>query len=173
MRQNPPLKYEPLATAADIAPRHCLLDFPLMTQKTNFTCGPAVVSSVTKYFKIGVSEHRARIMMDTSEKHGTTPEKMRDYLKYLGIRTQMRRRTPLHTIKAAIDRGCPVILLWNDWKGHWACGVGYGRGYLLLADPANRKTGLRVHLTANFRKHWHATVAGTSYRQLAIICGKP
>lgn len=173
MRQNPPLKYEPLATAADIAPRHCLLDFPLSTQKTRFTCGPAVVSSVSKFFKVGVSEHRARMMMDTSEKHGTTPEKMQKYLKYLGIRPHMRRRTPLHTVKAAIDRGSPVIVLWNDWRGHWATVIGHGKGFILLADPASRKSGMRVHLTPNFRKHWHAKVAGVTYAQLAIICGKP
>ena len=155
------------------AVEHCLLDFPLTVQKTKFTCGPAVVSSVSKFFKVGVSEHRARMMMDTSEKHGTTPEKMKKYLKYLGIRPQMRRRTPLHTVRWAIDHGWPVIVLWNDWRGHWTAIIGYGKGFFLFADPANPKTGLRVHLSKNFRKHWHATVAGVTYRQLAIICGKP
>ncbi len=173
MRNNPPLQYEPLATAADIAPRHCLLDFPLTKQKTNFTCGPAVVSSVAAYYNLHIAEGRARICMQTSERHGTTPENMRYYLRSLGIRANMRRRTPLFTVKAAIDRGHPAILLWNDWRGHWVTAIGYGRGYLLLADPANRRTGLRVHLTTNFRKHWHATVAGRSYTQLAIICEAP
>lgn len=170
MKQNPPLKYEPMRAALGV---HGLLDFPLTIQKTKFTCGPAVVSAVAKYFGLRVSEHRARMMMDTSEKHGTVPAKMLTYLKYLGIKARMRRRTPLFTIKAAIDRGCPVIVLWNDWRGHYAAAIGYDKQMLLLADPANPRTGMRVHRIRNFRKHWHARVAGERYVQLAIICGKP
>jgi predicted double-glycine peptidase len=170
MKQNPPLKYEPMRAAMNV---RGLLDFPLVTQKTKYTCGPAVVSAVAKYFGLAVSENRGRMLMDTSERHGTTPEKMNRYLKSLGIKTLMRRRVTMHTLKLSIDRGHPVIVLWNDWRGHYAVAIGYDKQVLLLADPANLRTGMRVHRIRNFRKHWHAKVAGRRYRQLAIICGKP
>ncbi len=170
MKQNPPLKYEPMRAAMGV---RGLLDFPLVMQKTAYTCGPAVVSAVATYFGLKVSENRGCMMMDTSERHGTTPEKMNQYLKSLHIKTRMSRRTPIRTVKAAVDRGHPVIVLWNDWRGHYAVIVGYDKQVLLLADPANRRTGMRVHRIRNFRKHWHAKVAGQRYCQLAIICRKP
>jgi ABC-type bacteriocin/lantibiotic exporter with double-glycine peptidase domain len=170
MKRNPALKSVP------IKPKHVrsvpskLLDFPLIAQKTTFTCGPAVVSAVTKYYKVRVSEGRARMMMDTCEKYGTKPEKMRDYLTYLGLQPRARVRTPLFAVKDAVKRGHPVIVLWNDWRGHFAVVIGFEGSHLILADPANPKSGMRVHKVKNFRKHWHAKVAGKSYRQLAIIC---
>lgn len=171
MKRNPAIPSEPIrkATAA-----RALLDFPLVAQRTGWTCGPAVASAVAKFFGKRVTEKTASVMMGTTKRYGTTPSAMRAFLLWGGIcKTAMRRRTPMFTVKAAIDRGCPVIVLWNDWKGHYAVIIGYDKGHFLLADPANRKSGMRYHKTTNFRKHWHARVAGVKYRQLAIVCGKP
>ena len=170
MKRNPAIPSEPIrkATAAK-----ALLDFPLVAQRTGWTCGPAVVTAVLKYFHTYMSEPDAARILQTTKKHGTEPHNIKLLLSQLSIPVRMRRRTPMFTIKAAIDRGCPVIVLWNDWRGHYAVAIGHGKGHILLADPANRKSGMRYHKVTNFRKHWHARVAGVKYRQLAIICGKP
>lgn len=170
MKRNPAIPSEPIrkATAA-----RALLDFPLVAQRTGWTCGPAVVTAVLKYFHIRIREQDAADTLQTTKKHGTEPHRIRRLLYQLGLSVQMRRRTPLRVVRTALERGHPVIVLWNDWKGHYAVIIGYDKGHFLLADPANRKSGMRYHKTTNFRKHWHARVAGVKYRQLAIVCGKP
>lgn len=170
MKRNPAFPSEPIRNAATI---HRLIDdFPLIPQRTAWTCGPAVVTAVAKYFGYDQSEKRAALEMDTTKKYGTQPDNMVALLKGF-CKVRARLRTPLFTVKDAVKRGCPVIVLWNDWKGHYAVVIGYDRGHLLLADPANRRSGMRFHKVKNFRKHWHAKVAGRRYVQLAIICRKP
>lgn len=170
MKRNPALKSVPIRAKHVRAIASKLLDVPLIAQKTKFTCGPAVVAAVAAYYKCHVTEGRARTMMGTCERYGTIPANMHAYLKRLGLWPRTRVRTPLFTIKDSVKRGRPVIVLWNDWRGHWAVVLGYENGCFLLADPANPRSGMRVHRVKNFRKHWHAKVAGKSYRQLAIIC---
>lgn len=172
MKRNPAIPSDPIRNAATI---HRLIDdFPLIAQRTGWTCGPAVVSAMAKFYGHRVSEKNAAMMMGTTKKYGTTPSAMRAFLYWAGIcKPAMRRRTPMFTVKAAIDRGEPVIVLWDDWKGHWAIIIGYGKGHVLLADPANRKSGMRFHKVKNFRRHWKAKVAGQKFVQLAIICRKP
>lgn len=171
MKRNPAIPSEPIRKAAAAK---ALLDFPLVAQRTGWTCGPAVASAVAKFYGLRVTEKNAAMMMGTTKKYGTSPSAMRGFLSWVGAcKPAMRRRTTLFTVKASIDRGRPVIVLWNDWDGHWAVVIGYGKGHFLLADPANRKSGMRYHKTTNFRKHWHAKVAGVAYHQLAIICRKP
>jgi ABC-type bacteriocin/lantibiotic exporter with double-glycine peptidase domain len=169
MKRNPAIPSEPIRKAAKI--RSLLEDFPLIAQRTGWTCGPAVASAVAGYFGVKCSEKSTAAWMGTTKKYGTKPVDMAFFLSNLaGLKIQMRRRTPLFTVKAAVKRGHPVIVLWNDWKGHWAVIIGYDQGHFLLADPANKKSGMRFHKVKNFRKHWHATVDGDKYTQLAIIC---
>lgn len=168
MKRNPAFKSEPLRKASGVK---CLPDFPLINQKADWTCGPAVVVAVAKHFNEHrqLTEKQAADHMQTSKKHGTSPVDMQWLLNHY-CRATMTRGTSLRTIHRAIDRGHPVVVLWNDWAGHYAVIVGYDNRVLLLADPANKRTGLRVHRVRNFRKHWHARVAGVRYRQLAIVC---
>jgi ABC-type bacteriocin/lantibiotic exporter with double-glycine peptidase domain len=148
-----------------------ILDFPLTTQRKSWTCGPAVVSSVAKFFKYRLSEENAATLMLTTKRHGTKPNNLLWCLYVCKVcRPTARYMTPLREVKLAVDKGYPVIVLWDDWRGHWATVIGYDKHFILLADPANPKTGMRVHRISNFRKHWHAKVAGRRYRQLAIIC---
>ena len=163
------IKSVPLRKTPDLM---LLRRFPLIPQRTAWTCGPAVVCAVSSFIgKYTASEKDAALWMNTNKIHGTTPANMKSFLiDVCKVNVQMRRRTPLFTVRKAIDQGNPVIVLWNDWKGHWAVVVGYGKGHLLLADPANSVSGLRLHKASTFRKHWHAKVAGTSYHQLALIC---
>jgi ABC-type bacteriocin/lantibiotic exporter with double-glycine peptidase domain len=133
-----------------------------------------VASAVAGFFGVKQSEKSAKAWMGTTKKYGTKPVDMAFFLKEVaGLKISMRRRTPMFTVKEEVKRGHPVVVLWNDWEGHWAVIIGYDQRHVLLADPANRKSGMRLHKVRNFRKHWHATVDGEKYVQLAIICRKP
>lgn len=172
MKRNPAIPSEPIHEASQAT---ILLDFPLVSQKTGWTCGPAAAYAILRYFygKTEWTEQGVADVMETRKLYGTKPVEMYGFLNFHFPRTRMSCRTPIRSLKKAIDRGFPVVVLWNDWKGHWAVCIGYNKSHILLADPANKRSGMRYHKVKNFRKHWHATVAGKKYRQLAIICRKP
>lgn len=166
MKRNPPLSYAPIRNAAKI---DGAIDFPLIPQRTQWTCGPAVACAIARYFGYKVKETTFAITMGTTRKCGTKPDRLAWALVDF-CRPHMREGATITSIKKAIDRGIPVIILWNDWGGHWAVCVGYDKKHILLADPANRKSGLRLHRTNDFIKHWKANIFGNTYHKLAIFC---
>jgi ATP-binding cassette, subfamily B, bacterial len=167
MKRNPPLPYEPISAAADM---RGLLDFPLKSQRTEWTCGPACVSMVAKYYGRRIAEKAAAAAMRTTKKHGTEPGQMVGCLSLIcspKIREEMTKRQVIALIN---HKEVPVIVLWDDWKGHWAVIVAADRTRVLLADPANRKSGLRLHTWKTFLEHWPTTVAGKKFHNLGIAC---
>lgn len=167
MKRNPPLPYEPLCTASDM---QGLLDFPLKAQGTEWTCGPACVSMVAKFYGRSIPEKQAAAAMRTSRRQGTLPAAMHWQLQnccHPKIREGMTQKQVVGLIN---DRRVPVVVLWDDWKGHWAVIIAADRNRVLLADPANRKSGLRLHTWKTFLEHWTTTVAGREYHNLGIVC---
>jgi subfamily B ATP-binding cassette protein HlyB/CyaB len=166
-KRNPPLPYEPLCTAADM---HGLLDFPLRIQGREWTCGPACVSMVAQHYGKRITESTAMVDMDTTVKDGTLPDAMAAMLTKC-CSPQLREGMTKRQIIALINHTrVPVIVLWDDWKGHWAVIVAADRDRVLLADPANRKTGMRLHTWKTFLGHWPTTVAGQKFHNLGIAC---
>jgi subfamily B ATP-binding cassette protein HlyB/CyaB len=167
MRRNPPLPYEPLSKAADM---HGLLYFPLRSQRTEWTCGPACVSMVAQHFGKRVGEDVAAEQMGTTKEDGTTPEAMAYALAQFCSPAMRRRMTKKQIIALINHKQVPVVVLWDDWKGHWAVIVAADRTRVLLADPANRKSCLRLHTWKTFLKHWPTKVAGRKFHNLGIAC---
>jgi predicted double-glycine peptidase len=167
-RINPPLPHEP----TDLSRMRYLAGFRPARQLHNHTCGPACLRAVLAWKGAFVHEDHLAKVARTTKAHGTTPADMARTLASCGRRPEIKRGATVAWCLRQLRQDRPVLLLWNDWKGHWVVLVGYdGRGRLLFADPANRKTGLRVHTIQSLNKHWRARVAGKVYRRLAIAVG--
>lgn len=167
MKRNPPLPYEPLCTAADM---QGLLDFPLKSQRTEWTCGPACGSMIAQFYGMRVSEIAGKTFMNTNKKVGTTPAAMVALLAHVCAPKIRERMTKRQVIALVNHKRVPVVVLWDDWKGHWAIIIAADRNRVLLADPANRKSGMRLHTWKTFLDHWTTTVAGQTYHNLGIAC---
>jgi ABC-type bacteriocin/lantibiotic exporter with double-glycine peptidase domain len=165
-RTNPPIPYE----APQLGGMRVLRGFRPVTQLHEHTCGPACLRAILAWNSVQVREADLAVQAKTNPRHGTTPEDMALTLTDHGRRVTLVKNTDLAWCLRQLRRDRAVLLLWNDWKGHWVTLIGYDpkTKRLLLADPANRKTGLRVHTYATLAKHWKAKVAGTLYRRLAI-----
>lgn len=168
-RRNPPIPYEP----PNLAGMRVLKGFRPAAQRHEHTCGPACLRAVLHYFGRQADEHLLAEACGTTKASGTTPEGMLGALVQLHYRATIKRRASVAWCIDQLKRDRPVMLLWNDWKGHWVVLIGYNpeNGNLLLADPANRRTGLRVHTPATLRRHWTARVGGRLYNRVAIAVG--
>lgn len=169
MKSNPAIPYEPIHKAAVFSKA---IDFPIVTQSKQWTCGPAVVRAMLKFHGIRRSEAALAKMMKTTKKYGTTPHDVLDVLDDFGLCERHGEYTTGRILCSYVKKGIPVIILWNDWDGHWAVVVGYDAATksILLMDPANQKTGLRVHKLRTFIANWDTKVRSLGYRRFAIVC---
>jgi hypothetical protein len=163
---NPPIPYEP----TDLKGMRALKGFRPAAQQHDYTCGPACLRAVLSYYGAHLTEAHLAKVARTTKRHGTTPENMCRTLTACARKTSVKRGATLAWCIKQLRASRPVLLLWNDWKGHWVVLIGYDvtTGRLLFADPANRKTGLRVHTAETLKKYWSAKVAGRAYKRLGI-----
>lgn len=139
-------------------------------QATAYTCGPACARAVLAYKgKAGVTEAQLAREAGTTKRHGTTPTRLCQTLADNGARIVPTKRACLAWCLRQLRQSRPVLLLWNDWKGHWVVLIGYDarRKLLLLADPA-AATGVAVHAYDTFKRNWRTSVKGQVYRRLAV-----
>jgi predicted double-glycine peptidase len=168
LRQNPKtIPALPLAAARGMK---VLKGFRPCKQTTAYTCGPACARAVLIYRGFaGVTEHQLAREAGTTRAHGTTPTQLCDLLHRNGARIVPTKRACLAWCLRQLRQSRPVVLLWNDWAGHWVVLIGYDakRQLLLLADPAATK-GVAVHSYATFKANWRTSVDGQVYRRLAV-----
>jgi predicted double-glycine peptidase len=160
----------PLAAAKGMK---VLKGFRPTLQSKDWTCGPACVRAVLHHFGRTKAEAAIAHQAGTTKRHGTTPTAICDTLAANGVRIVPTKRANLQWCLRQLRQSRPVLLLWNDWKGHWVVLIGYDarRRVILLADPAAPK-GLRVHRYRTFVANWRTRVAGQTYRRLAVACAQ-
>lgn len=163
---NPPIPYEP----TDLKGMRALKGFRPAAQQHDYTCGPACLRAILAYYGAHLTEAHLAKAARTTKRHGTAPDDMCRTLIACARKTSVRRGATLAWCIKHLRAGHPVLLLWDDWKGHWVVLIGYDvtTGRLLFADPTNRKTGLRVHTVETLEKYWSAKVAGRAYKRLGI-----
>jgi ABC-type bacteriocin/lantibiotic exporter with double-glycine peptidase domain len=170
VKDNPSIRPLPLAIAKGM---RVLKGFRPAVQATGHTCGPACARAVLVYKgKAGVTEAQLAREAGTTAAHGTTPTQLCDLLHRNGARIVPTKRACLAWCLRQLRQSRPVLLLWNDWRGHWVVLIGYDakRKLLLLADPAAAK-GVAVHSYATFTANWRTQVKGQVYRRLAVAIG--
>ena len=130
-------------------------------QTTDYTCGPAALLSLAKFYEMPDIEENAKTEMKISQeagtrdfnssRPGTKPQEMVAWLEKNGFSVQLEFEdkgdsTALERLRDNIHNGIPTLVEWIDLSGHWAIAVGYDYrnasdpwdDVLILADPYDR-----------------------------------
>ncbi len=130
-------------------------------QTTDYTCGPAALLSLAKFYGLPGVEENAKTEMRIAQElgtrdlnsslPGTKPQEMTAWLVKNGFYAQLEFEdkgdgTALQRLRDNIHHGIPTLVEWIDLNGHWAIAVGYDYrnvsdpwdDVLILADPYDR-----------------------------------
>jgi hypothetical protein len=130
-------------------------------QTTDYTCGPAALLSLAKFYGLPNIEEDAKTEMRianesgtrdlNSSQPGTKPQEMVAWLEKNGFNVKIEFEdkgdsTALQRLRDNIRQGIPTLVEWIDLSGHWAIAVGYDYrnasdpwdDVLILADPYDR-----------------------------------
>jgi hypothetical protein len=130
-------------------------------QTTDYTCGPAALLSIARFYGLPGFEENAETEMRiareagtrdmNSSKPGTKPEEMAAWLEGNGFEVSLQFEdkgdgSALERLKDNARRKIPTLVEWIDLSGHWAIVVGYDHrnssdpwdDVLILADPYDR-----------------------------------
>jgi len=135
-------------------------------QSTEYTCGPAVLLSLAKYYKIpGIEDNKTTEMkiaeeagtlsledaLKTGKRAGTEPDKMVKWLNDHGFKAKIEFEdkgdgSSFKKLQENIEKGIPTIVEWANLAGHWVIVVGIDtRGpkhpwddVIIFADPYDK-----------------------------------
>ena len=108
--------------------------YPTYQQTTEYTCGPAAALTVFKYYNIYYyDEMNLAKEMKTSDKVGTNPADMVNFLKSIGWNVQSSLDSkPIESyaefqnfVTENLKRGRPIMVENVEWGGHWRVIIGY------------------------------------------------
>jgi hypothetical protein len=130
-------------------------------QTTDYTCGPAALLSLARFYGCPDIENDAKTEMKiaqelgtrdlNSSQPGTKPQEMVAWLEKNDFDVKLEFEdngdgTALDRLRDNILQGIPTLVEWIDLSGHWAIAVGYDYrnvsdpwdDVLILADPYDR-----------------------------------
>lgn len=146
-----------------------LLPVPIVRQATPYSCGAASLLALLYYWDAtSEGELSLHSSLKTEPEFGTHPINMTEYVKSLGLRSELKTNVSLKEVEAAIDRGEPVIVDYQAWgsdlekvdyssvwdSGHYGVIVGYDRTWLYLMDPVLGTSYGKIE-REDFLKRWH------------------
>src|SRR5690348_4344142 len=92
------------------------LRVPAVPQTTNFSCGPASLAAVLRYWHVWEGQERDLwAALHTTPKDGTDPQPMADVARGYGLAADYRRNVTTEELRAALGRGDTVILDLQAW----------------------------------------------------------
>jgi len=130
-------------------------NFHGIQQTTDYTCGPASVVGLFKYFGFQTTELTAAKEMKTDPNNGTKPEDIVNWLKSKGLKVTWGENGSIELLKNNLKKDIPTLIEWIDWGGHWTVVVGLDdKGTatteddeIILADPYDKVDGKADGLT--------------------------
>lgn len=154
------------APEAEPSATRIVLPLRAYQQTTSYTCGPASILTLLRYYKQDGDELRIAREAKCSREKGTSPQNMAAWLKANGFDVDSGEGGTLRLLRDNLARGVPTLVEWIDWGGHWVVVVGYdardpdapGDDVILFADPADthdgRQDGLTEFNAARFQAMW-------------------
>ncbi len=150
-------------------------------QTTEYTCGPAAVISLLRYYGKKGNEMVIASEMGTSSTTGTTPEQMSTWLNDNGFKASWHQGGSLEMLQVNLADNIPTLVEWSDWGGHWVLVIGYDirdpedlmDDVIIFADPYDRhddnQDGITWFNAQRFYYMWYdALLFGSTLRQVYI-----
>ena len=170
-----------------------LVQVPVVTQRRDFSCGPAATLALLRYWRpdtfATVEESALYAPLETTHAHGTEPEPIAQLLRSLGLEAQYRhgnvtvadleravdaREPPIVDLQAWTDHHLPYRETWD--AGHYVVMVGYDDERLYFADPSTMTPHGYVFLPrVELEERWHdlAGLADVRVERMAIFVRGP
>jgi len=143
------------------------LGVPVVEQATDYSCGPATLLAVLRYWGKKVAcEQDLYAPLHTTAKDGTEPDKLAEVARAHGLRAEYRVGASVGDLRAALAAGTTVILdlqAWRDkpiaWRDDWDDGhyivlVAIEGDRLYAMDPS-ADHGFSWLGLGEFEERWH------------------
>ncbi|MBI5882672.1 MAG: C39 family peptidase [Elusimicrobia bacterium] len=142
------------------------LRLPLTRQSTPYTCGAAALQSILGYYGEDIREDSLSQELGSDPEEGTRFWRMMEAALRRGIAAEAFLDNRLEDLKAALDRGSPVIVAFQAWAdapadysqdwddGHYAVAVGYDEKNIYFMDPSTLGNYTFIP-KAEFLDRWH------------------
>jgi len=168
------------------------LGVPLVRQQTGYSCGPAVLRSVLKYFGVWDGpEQQLYKIVHTSVEEGTLPEDLASGTRHFGLSAVVEPLMTIERLRLHLGLGKRVIVqlqAWRDaerkalpWRevwddGHYVVLVALDDGFAYFMDPST--SGAYTYMPLReLMERWHDVnqirpVPFTPYDlQLGVVIG--
>ena len=154
-------------------------------QTTEYTCGPASVLSLLRFYGRDGNEMTIASEMGTSTTTGTTPDQMTNWLNGHGFTASWHQSGSLDTLRNNLANNKPTLVEWSDWGGHWVLVVGYDTrntadpmdDVIIFADPYDRhddnKDGYTWFNAQRFYYMWYDALLFGSLMKRIYISAEP
>ena len=164
-----------------ITPGLTLLPIRSYQQTTEYTCGPAAVITLLRYYGKDGDEMTIAREMGTSTTTGTTPDQMTTWLNSHGFTATWNEHGSLELLRESLAKQTPTLVEWSDWGGHWVLAIGYDTrntedlmdDVIIFADPYDRHDdhvdGVTWFNAQRFYYMWYdALLFGRTMKQVYI-----
>jgi predicted double-glycine peptidase len=170
-----------------------LVPVPVVTQRRDFSCGPAATLALLRYWRpeayTTVDETDLYASLETTNERGTEPQPMEALLRRSGLEAHYRfgdvtvrdleravdaREPPIVDLQAWTDHEAPYRETWD--AGHYVVMIGYDDERLFFADPSTATPHGYVFLPrAELDDRWHDLAGLTDDRveRMAIFVRGP
>ena len=164
---------------------------PLVKQKTDYSCGPAALLAVLRYFgaDAGASEKDLYGELGTTSKWGTSPEPMADAASWRGLDASYEVGFSLDNLRSVLGAGGVAIVgiqAWPDsedevdvvWdaetgEGHYVVAIGVDAENVYCMDPSLE--GAYGYMPVDeFASRWHDVEANGEfeYHPAIVVYGQ-
>ncbi len=118
------------------------LGVPAVEQATDYSCGPATLTAVLRYWKRPVAcEQDLYQPLHTTPKDGTEPYMLEKVARERGLEAEYRIGASVDDLRRALAAGTTVILdlqAWRDTKKPWSDDWDDGHSVVLVAIDGDR-----------------------------------
>lgn len=154
-------------------------------QTTEYTCGPAAVITLLRYYGKTGDEMTIANEMGTSTITGTNPGQMTGWLNNHGFNAYWCENGTLDSLRDNLANNIPTLVEWSDWGGHWVLVIGYDTrntesisdDVIIFADPYDRhddnNNGITWFNAGRFYYMWYDALLFGSVMQKVHIKAIP
>ncbi len=148
------------------------LRVPYFKQKKDYTCGPASLKMVLRFFGMNEREDAISRNVKTNE-NGTRHMPIINFARKKGFYCFVHEGSGMNHIKHFIDQGLPVIVNYiepSSNEGHYSVVVGYNDNSVIMRDPWNGKE-FKVNKDS-FIERWHDSHKGYKCSRWILVLSK-
>ena len=146
------------------------LTVPIMEQEEDYSCGPAALRAVLKYFGVyHGSEQQLYKLLDTSKLQGTLPENLAVGARRFGLSATIEQFMTIDRLRTLLSSGKLIILelqAWRDaerptipWRdawddGHYVVLIALDKEFAYFMDPSTGEAYTYLPL-GELVERWH------------------